>query len=799
MKTLARVSAGMLLLFAVVATSFAAGILDPKLQQRMQTSTGPFQVIVTFANPAYMDMLNSLGVPVLKLTTLPMAGAVLTASQIQLVLNWEGTESVYFNDVLKYFNYDAGEITGAHYVQSTLGLKGTGKTILVLDSGIDATHPDLPFRSKVIENVKIVSDLGVSGTTLYLEGVINTDNTSGHGTHVAGTVAGTGAASANDERNANYYRGVAPDANLVGVGTGETLLILHALVGFDYAIATRDRFGTNVISNSWGNSTSQYDPNDPISRATYEAYRKGIVVTFASGNDGPADNTMSTYAINPWVIGVAAGDKMKALADFSSRGEAGDPFEHPDLTAPGVDITSTRAPGTPVGALGPVVNANHPEYTLRYHTISGTSMATPFVAGSVALLLQANPNLSPDQVEDILVSTTDPMAGYQSHQTGSGYINVRRAVERAQSTTGNRVQFLEGDMKWASQGYFVTAEQTNTNILYYGKWQTVNNGNASGGSYIIGAAKGGSGSTKPAARISFFGTNIKLEFPTNRNGGTAEIFVDGVSHGTISYYSDAERWCIRKALGNLSNEHHNVELRGLNGKIYLDKILVDGKLVPANATFVEQSMKFNGTMAVSALGTPETQLIPFQVANNTLQITAELGWTGGVDIDMYLLDPSGAEVTSAATTANPEVLSYWVSQPGIYTYKLVGYATVLAYYTLTSTQLQVVVAPGTQKANDTPPVLQTISEKPREFSLQQNYPNPFNPSTTIAFAIPQDAHVTLEVFNLLGERVAKLLDEQKPAGYYSTTFNAQGIASGLYIYRLVAGDFTQSRKLSLVR
>ena len=554
-----------------------------------------------------------------------------------------------------------------------------------------------------------------------------------------------------------------------------------------------------MISNSWGNSTSQYDPNDPISRATYEAYRKGIVVTFASGNDGPADNTMSTYAINPWVIGVAAGDKMKALADFSSRGEAGDPFEHPDLTAPGVDITSTRAPGTPVGALGPVVNANHPEYTLRYHTISGTSMATPFVAGSIALLLQANPNLSPDQVEDILVSTTDPMAGYQSHQTGSGYINVRRAVERAQSTTGNRVQFLEGDMKWASQGYFVTAEQTNTNILYYGKWQTVNNGNASGGSYIIGAAKGGSGSTKPAARISFFGTNIKLEFPTNRNGGTAEIFVDGVSHGTISYYSDAERWCIRKALGNLSNEHHNVELRGLNGKIYLDKILVDGKLVPANATFVEQSMKFNGTMAVSALGTPETQLIPFQVANNTLQITAELGWTGGVDIDMYLLDPSGAEVTSAATTANPEVLSYWVSQPGIYTYKLVGYATVLAYYTLTSTQLQVVVAPGTQKANDTPPVLQTISEKPREFSLQQNYPNPFNPSTTIAFAIPQDAHVTLEVFNLLGERVAKLLDEQKPAGYYSTTFNAQGIASGLYIYRLVAGDFTQSRKLSLVR
>jgi hypothetical protein len=496
------------------------GVLDPKLQQIMASGPGPFEVIVTFKNLSAVNSLSELGVNFYPLTTLPMAGALMTTPQINLVREWPTVASIYFNDQLRFFNHDAGNITGAHYVQNTLGIKGNGTTILVIDSGIDATHPDLAYGGKVIENVKIVNDLGLLGINAAIEGVINTDNTSGHGTHVSGSAGGSGAASANDTRDPFYYRGVAPEASLVGVGAGETLLILHALMAFDYAIANKDRFGTDIITNSWGNTNSNFDPNNPISVASYEAYRQGMVVTFAAGNDGPDDNTMSSYAINPWVIGVAAGDKSKNLADFSSRGEAGDPFEHPDITAPGVDITSTRAPGTPVGALEPVIDPNNPHYTLYYHTISGTSMATPFVAGVAALLLEANPNLSPDQIEEIITSTADPMAE-AFHQAGAGYINVQAAVALAQNTVGNRLQFLAGDTRWSSQGNWFETEESNTNLSVSGKWLTVYDDNASGGQYERGQKQGGQ---KPDLRLKFFGRAVKLEYPTKSDGGVGEVF-----------------------------------------------------------------------------------------------------------------------------------------------------------------------------------------------------------------------------------------------------------------------------------
>ncbi len=687
MNYLLRFAASAVVIFLFVNVAFSRGILDPKLQNKMQTETGPFEVIVTFKDLADVNSLSTLVVKFLPLTALPMAGTILTTSQIKHVLDWETVDSVYFNDKLEYYNWDAAEITGGHYVHKVMGLKGKDVTVCVLDSGIDATHPDLKYGEKVIQNVKIVGDLGLlGGLTLFIEGVPNTDTSSGHGTHCAGTVAGLGTASCNDERDPGYYYydGIAPEAKLVGLGTGETLFIFHALIGFDYAIANRDRFNISVISNSWGGGDgSDFDPYNPINKASYEAYSRGITVLFAASNSGPEDNTLNRYAIAPWVINVAAGTKNKELASFSSRGVAGDEIKHPDVTAPGESIISTRGLLTPLGALDPVINPAHPEYYTYYVYMSGTSMATPFVAGSTALLLSVNSNLSPDQVEDIITKTADPMPAYAYHEVGSGYINVQRAVEAAQEEKGDRLQFLTGDTKWSSRGNWVIEEEDNSYLGYYGKWRTKYDENASGETYRVVEVKGKK--KKPALRIAFYGSGIKIGYPTGPKGGNAEVILDDESQGTISYYSESEKWDVRSAFTGLSNTTHTLELRALNGEVYIDNIYLDGELYPSNTQFIEETTTYSGTMGPSVEGIPETHTIPFEVDDDSIQISAELSWSPAADLDFYLLDPDGKQVAMDASMDNPEKLSCWVSKPGTYTYKIVGYLSVAVNYTVTST------------------------------------------------------------------------------------------------------------------
>ncbi|MGH7450692.1 MAG: S8 family serine peptidase [bacterium] len=780
-------------LLLLVNLVFAGGVLDSKLQQKMANEAGPFEVIVTFTSLDEVNSLSALGVTHHALTQLPMAGAVLTTSQINEVLGWNNVVSIYFNDVLEYSNYDAGQITGAHYVHNTLGIKGNGVTILVIDSGADATHPDLAFGTKVIQNVKIVSDLGTTGTVSITEGVINTDNTSGHGTHVSGTAAGSGAASAADSRAPNYYDGAAPAAKLVVLGAGEVLFILSALEAFDYALGNIDRYGTDIITNSWGNTNSNFDPANPINQASFEAYRRGLVVTFAAGNEGdtcPAgcdcENTMSSYAISPWVIGVAAGDKNKNLACFSSRGEPGDPFEHPDITAPGVSITSTRAPGTPVGALGPVIDPKNPLYTLYYHTISGTSMATPFVAGVVALLLEANPNLSPDQIEDIITSTADPMP-YALHHVGAGYINVQAAVQAAQNTTGNRLAFLAGDTKWSSQGNWFATEQNDSDLAYSGQWNTSSANNASGGTYKW--AKVSKGKSNPFLQITFFGMAIRLEYPTKSDGGVAEVVIDGQSYGNISYFSSATQWGKRTSFAGLDNKQHTLQLKALNGKAFIDKIYIDGALFPANTQFVDETTTFSATMPPSVSGTT-THTIQFQVSSNTIQISAELSWDAVADLDLYLLDPNGQQVASSASLANPESFTYWVTQPGTYTYEIAGFASVLTNYTLTSILTRAV--PLSKQSSDDV-AEKTLGTIPTEFAVFQNYPNPFNPETNITYHLPRDSDISLKVFDIRGREVATLVRGRQLAGVHRVRFDGKHLPSGIYFYKIEVSDIAGER------
>ncbi|MCC2605237.1 S8 family peptidase [Planctobacterium marinum] len=666
------------------ANANADALLGPKLTQDLQSLTGPFDVIVSFEQQQNIDStLQQLGVPYLALQTLPMANARVSKLQLQDLLNNPQVSSIYSNAALQYSNYTSGEITGGHYVHDYYGVDGSGVTIAVLDSGVDATHPDLEFQSKTVENVKIIGDLDLlGGRNAFLEGMPNSDTTSGHGTHVAGTVAGTGVVSVNDERRANYHDGIAPGASIVGLGAGEGISILYALLGFDYAIANQERLDIDIITNSWGGGDgAEFDPNNPINQASFEAYKNGMVVSFAASNSGPDDDTLNQYALAPWVINVAAGTSDKQLADFSSRGVAGHQYKLPDITAPGQNITSTRAPNTVIGAQGPVIDLSHPEYLAYYHTISGTSMATPFIAGVAALMLEVNPDLSPDQIEQIMKDTAEPM-NYAPHEVGAGYIDVKAAIDLAKVTTGQRVAFLQGDTDWSSQGTWTQADNADANFAYVGKWRTKSH--ASAFQDTVNLARNDHSSIFAKVR----GDRVRLHFlATSDKPASIELLSDGRSMGTATlYHPDASGTSpqdLAVAFDDLGDGIHDLEVRILNKRVMFDRMDVDGALLASDVTFTERQQSDTGTMGVSAENL-EVQEFPLEVAANDVSVTSALSWTGVADLDFFLVNPEGVEVASSASLENPETMQFWTDTAGTYTLRVTGYISVATPFTITT-------------------------------------------------------------------------------------------------------------------
>ncbi len=411
--------------------------IDPTLRQVLGTAAPGQRVeaVVTFGGYPSMLVLRTvraMGVQVLSFRSLPMIGVRGTAAQIRSLIGLPGVRSMYYNRRLDYFLNQSVPLIGANRVWTELGFTGRGVGIAIIDSGIDGTHPDLPFGQKVIQNVKVGPDLFGAGP-IVVENLANTDTTSGHGTHVASTAAGTGAALA------DKYRGVAVGANLVGLGAGEALFVLTALESFDWVLANRGTYGIGVISNSWG-TDGAFSPDDPINVASRMARDAGLTVVFAAGNAGPGENTLNPYCVAPWVICVAAGLKDgRTLADFSSRGIPGDPLYRPTLTAPGVNIVAARATtGIVLSTFSAADSIDLGTDAVYYLAASGTSMATPHVSGTVALMLEANPALTPDQIKSALAESARPMSGYTEIEGGAGYLNAYQAVTTALMLASNQ-------------------------------------------------------------------------------------------------------------------------------------------------------------------------------------------------------------------------------------------------------------------------------------------------------------------------------------------------------------------------
>jgi serine protease AprX len=298
----------------------------------------------------------------------------------------------------------------------------------------------------------------------------NSDLGGGHGTHVAGIIA---ADSTTDPTGGRL--GVAPDAELVCYSIGEILFTTAVVTAYDHLLDQPDLWGVDVVNNSWGNSFRQFDPRDPVAVVTKAVADLGVVVVFAAGNSGyeNAEMSLNPFSSPPWIISVAAGTLAHQRGDFSSNGLIFDNSQptqvgagghtvytddrigvyHPDVTAPGVSISSTcSTAGTAVLACPPYGN----------RSASGTSMASPHVAGAAAVLLEANPNLTLDQVRTALQATATPVAAADGSplpfwQVGYGYVDLSAAVNlvsggknwakdlaRAQSRADARVLAADG-------------------------------------------------------------------------------------------------------------------------------------------------------------------------------------------------------------------------------------------------------------------------------------------------------------------------------------------------------------------
>ena len=279
------------------------------------------------------------------------------------------------------------------------GYKGQGIKVAVVDTGLDDTHPD--FAGRMIAAKSFVGNSA------------RDDN--GHGTHVAGTIAGSGAKS-----NGKYV-GVAPEAHLYiakvlradGGGSMSTVM-----AGIEWAVLEQH---VQVINLSLGGDVP-CDGTDALSILCDEAVMQaGVVMCVAAGNSGPKEQTIGSPGCARYPITVGAIDDNDHIADFSSRGPTTDGRVKPDIVFPGVDIVAPQAAGT---QLGPVVQAG-------YVSSSGTSMATPHATGVAALMLQANPQLTADQVKTRMLAAGVNLGALPNAQgvgRGDAYLAYLQAI-----------------------------------------------------------------------------------------------------------------------------------------------------------------------------------------------------------------------------------------------------------------------------------------------------------------------------------------------------------------------------------
>ena len=322
--------------------------------------------------------------------------------------------------------YNTAWATGARYYWGK-GFTGKGVDVALIDTGIVPVK-GLDAAGKVINGADLSFE-SQADNLRYLD-------TYGHGTHMAGIIAGKDPNAATPlSQNHDDFIGMAPDARVVNVKVANamgTVDVSQVIAAIDWVVAHKNDNGMNirVLNLSFGTDGVQDYVLDPLSYAAEVAWRKGIVVVVAAGNAGFGSAKLNNPAYNPFVIAVGADDTKgtNALNDdtIPSFSSTGDGTRNPDFVAPGKSIVSLRAPGS-------YLDQAHSEGRIgdRYFRGSGTSQAAAVVSGLAALIIQQRPSITPDQLKDLLRRTASPLPSADQIAQGKGLVKLDRAYDTA--------------------------------------------------------------------------------------------------------------------------------------------------------------------------------------------------------------------------------------------------------------------------------------------------------------------------------------------------------------------------------
>ena len=297
---------------------------------------------------------------------------------------------------------------------------GRGVGVAVVDTGVDGALPD--FRvSETDQTSRVI------GSAVVNPNATSAGDRYGHGTHVAGILAGNGNHRAYGDPLDGQYVGVAPEANLISVkvssGDGEAT-VLDVIYGLQFVVDHKSDYNIRVVNLSLESTDTQSAATDPLDAAAESAWFAGLVVVAAAGNRGSAGDAVSHAPGNdPYVISVGALDDMgtrgrddDVAASWSSAGTTQDGFAKPDIYASGSHIVSTLAPDSSFASLCPTCIVSG-----GYFRAGGTSMAAPVVAGVAALMIERRPSLTPNQVKGLI-------AAYARQQSGIPVVDAVNVV-----------------------------------------------------------------------------------------------------------------------------------------------------------------------------------------------------------------------------------------------------------------------------------------------------------------------------------------------------------------------------------